>query len=109
MRIHGTEYDSLTGVKTTYGSEDDKMIVKTEQDIEPALELMKAWRNDPEHAKDGIKRNWQFACHIPNSVIAKMKTDHGFDVLTSSAKEIRDFLVKYRDTYGYLFATAGKI
>ena len=109
MRIHGVEHDALTGVTTTYGSEDDKMVLKTEQDVEPALDLMRVWRNDPSHAKDGIKRNFQFAVHIPNSVCAKMMTEDGFDVIAANAKEVRNFLVKNRDKYGYLFATAGKI
>lgn len=109
MRIHGTEFDELTGVKTIYGSEDGKMIVKTLEDVEPALDALRERRNDPQYAKDGIKRNFQFAIHIPVTVGMQMKVEDGFDMWTASAKELRQFIVKRRDKYGYLFATAGKV
>jgi hypothetical protein len=109
MRIHGREFDELTGTETVYGSEDGKMIVKTMQDVEPSLDALRERRNDPQFAKDGIKRNFQFCVHIPDSVGMKMRTEDGFDMWQASAKELREFIVKRRDKYGYLFATAGKV
>ena len=108
MRIHGSEFDPITGIETVYGSEDGKMKVATMQDVEPTLEALKRRRDDPQFAKDGIKRNFQFCVHIPDSVCLQMRKE-GFDVYESSAKELRDYIVKNRDRYGYLFATAGKV
>ena len=109
MRIHGREFDALTGTETAYGSGDGKMIVKTMQDVEPSLDALRERRNDPQFAKDGIKRNFQFCIHIPDSVGMKMRTEDGFDMWQASAKDLREFIVKRRDKYGYLFATAGKV
>jgi hypothetical protein len=109
MKIHGVEYDELTGTKTTYGSEDGKMIVKSEQDVEPHLDYSRALQNAPEYAKQGIKNNFQHVCHIPNTVLMQMKTEHGFDGFKANAKELVAFLRKHRDKYGYLFTTAGRV
>ena len=109
MRIHGSEFDPITGIETVYGSEDGKMVVATMQDVGPTLEALKRRRDDPQFAKDGIKRNFQFCVHIPDSVGMKMKTEYGFDMYTSDAKELRNFIVKHRDVFGHLFATAGKV
>lgn len=108
MRIHGYE-DSPTGLRTIIGSEADKMVVKYAQDIEPSMERNLAMRNDPEHAKEGIKRSWQHACHIPEVVGLQMMTEDGFNVWQAHPKEIRHFLVRNRDKYGFLFTTAGRI
>jgi hypothetical protein len=109
MRIHGKEFDSLTGVTTTYGSEDGKMIVKTEQDVAPHLDYSIALQNNPDYAKLGIKQNFQHVAHIPDSVLMKMKTEDGFDAFTANARELFAHLRKHRDKYGYLFTTAGRV
>jgi hypothetical protein len=109
MHIHGIEYDALTGTKTTYASEDGKMIVKTEQDVEPHLEYSKALQNAPGCAKQGIKDNFQHVCHIPNTVLMQMKTEHGFDAFRANADELVAFLRKHRTQYAYLFTTAGRV
>jgi hypothetical protein len=106
MKILGVEYDPLTGVKTTYGAEDGKMIVKTEQDVAPHLDYTQALRNDPDYAKRGIKQNFQHIGHIPNSVVAKMLTEDGFDVMRFPAREVVKFLRKNWDKYGKLIVTA---
>lgn len=109
MRILGTEFDALTGTKTTYGAEDGKMIVKTEQDVAPHLDYSIGLQNNPEYAKQGIKKNFQHVGHIPNAVIAKMLTEDGFDLMRANTQEVFAFLRKHRDKYGYLFTTAGRI
>lgn len=105
MRIHGIEYDQLTGVKTTYGSEDGQMIVKTEQDVEPHLDYTQTLRNDADYAKRGIKNNFQHLGHIPNAVIAKMLTEDGFDVMRAPARDVVKFLRRNWEKYGKLVVT----
>lgn len=109
MKVLGYEYDPLTGVKVTHGFQDDLLVVKTEQDVAPALDYLQKLRNAPEYSKEGIKKNFMHAVHIPDAVAAKMLTEDGFDVYRRSAKEVRLFLRRNRDKYGYLYATAGKI
>ena len=109
MRIHGREVDPLTGVVTTYGSEDGKMVVKTEQDVAPHLDYSTALRNAPEYAKQGIKDCFQHVAHIPDSVLMKMKTEDGFDAVNANARELFAHMRKHRHKYGYLFTTAGKV
>lgn len=109
MRIHGKEYDPYTGITTTYGSQDDKMVVKSDADVSAALDYAGKLRNAPEYAKGGIKRSWMHGAHIPDVVILKMKAEDGFDCYTANAREIRQFLNKNKDKYGYLFTTQGTI
>ena len=109
MRVFEKTYDPLTGITTTVGSEDDKLVVKTEADLTPHLDHTAALRNDPEYSKRGIKKDLWHAIHIPMIAILKMKMEDGFDVYAASAKEVRQFLVKNRDKYGYLFVTEGKV
>jgi hypothetical protein len=88
MRILGKEYDPLTGVTTTYGAEDGKIVVKTEQDVAPHLDYSIGLQNNPEYAKQGIKKNFQHVAHIPNVVVAKMLTEDGFDLLKANTREV---------------------
>lgn len=109
MRVFEKTYDPLTGVTTTIGSEDDKMVVKSDADLTPSLNYTGELRNNPEYSRQGIKRDLWHAVHIPMIAILKMKMEDGFDVYTASAKEVRQFLVRNRDKYGYLFVTEGKL
>lgn len=109
MRIFEKSYDPFTGITTTIGGEDDKLIVKSDADVTAALEYAKKLRNAPEYTKQGIKDNLWHTVHIPDIVILKMKMEDGFDVYSSSARELRQFLNKNRDKYGYLFVTEGKM
>jgi hypothetical protein len=109
MRIHGVEHDPLTGVTTTYGSEDGRMIVKTEQDVAPHLDYSRTLQNNPDYAKQGIKDNFQHVCHIPDSVLMQMRNEDGFDAIRANATELLAHLRKHRMKYGYLFTTAGRV
>lgn len=109
MQVFENTFDPLTGVQTIIGAEDGRMVVKTLQDIAPHLDYSNALRNNPEYAKTGIKKNFMHAVHIPDSVCLKMRTDHGFDVYSASAREVREFLRKHRSEYAYLFVTEGLI
>jgi hypothetical protein len=109
MRIFEKEFDPLTGVMTVWGADDGKLVVKSMQDIGPMLERAKRLRNAADYTKTGIKQNFMHAVHIPDSVGLKMRTEDGFDMYTATARELREFLRKNRDKYGYLFVTEGRI
>ncbi len=107
MRIFERTHDPVTGITTTIGAQDDKMVVKSEGDVSASLEYAQKLRNAQEYSKAGIKRGMWHCVHIPPIAIMKMMTEDGFNVYTASAKELRQFLAKNRDKYGYLFVTEG--
>lgn len=103
------EYDSLTGMRTRVAFEDGQMRVNYSQDIEGALERNAKLRNATDYAKAGIKANFQHIAHIPNAVCLQIKNDGGPDAYKCRASELRAYLVKNRDKYGYLFTTSGRV
>ena len=108
MRIFEKSHDNFTGITTTIGAEDNKLVVKYDADVSAALDYATKLRNAPEYSANGIKKNFWHTVHIPDIVILKMKMEDGFDCYTASAKEIRMFLRKNKDKYGNLFVTGGK-
>ncbi len=109
MRIFEKTHDPFTGITTTIGSDDDKLVVKSDADVSAALDYATKLRNAPEYSAGGIKRSMWHTVHIPDIVILKMKMEDGFDCYTANAKEIRQFLAKNRAKYGNLFTTEGRI
>lgn len=109
MKVFEKTYDPFTGVTTTIGGEDDKLIVKSDADVSAALDYATKLRNATEYSKQGIKSGLWHTVHIPDIVILKMKMEDGFDAYTATAKELRQFLTKNRDKYGNLFVTEGKM
>lgn len=109
MQLLGYEVDPVSGERVTYGAQDGRFIIKRERDIAPAMDYTKALRDAAGYAKQGIKDSFQHCIHIPDTVAAKMLTEHGFDVYRRSAKEIRLFLRRHRAEYANLFVTAGKV
>lgn len=103
------EYDSLTGMRTRVAFEDGQMRVNYSQDIEGALERNAKLRNATDYAKAGIKANFQHVAHIPNAVCLQIKNEGGPDAYKCRASELRAYLVKNRDKYGYLFTTSGRV
>lgn len=108
MKVLGTEFDPLIGLKTTYGTEDNKLVMKYEQDTTAIMDRLRKLRDEPEYAKNGIKANLQHIGHIPDSVCLKMRTEHGFDAYSATGEEIVKFLRKHRDIYGNLIVTTGR-
>lgn len=109
MRVFEKSFDPFTGITTTIGSEDDKMVVRSEGDVSASLDYAQKLRDSPEYSKAGIDANLWHCVHIPPIAIMKMMTEDGFDVYKSSARELRQFLTRNRDKYGYLFVTGGKV
>ncbi len=103
------QYDSLTGLRTRVAFEDGKMRVNYSQDVSAALDRNAKLRNADEYAKAGIKANFQHVAHIPNAVCLQIRSEGGPDAYTCKAAELRAYLVKNRDRYGYLFTTSGKV
>jgi len=103
------EYDPLTGLRTRVAFEDDKMRVNYSQDVSAALEYTSKLRNAEDYAKAGIKASFQHVAHIPNAVCLQIKNEGGPDAYKCRASELRAYLVKNRDKYGYLFTTSGQV
>lgn len=103
------QYDELTGLRTRVAFEDGKMRVNYSQDVSAALDRNAKLRNADEYAKAGIKANFQHVAHIPNAVCLQIRSEGGPDAYTCKAAELRAYLVKNRDRYGYLFTTSGKV
>lgn len=108
MRVFEKTFDPFTGITTTIGTEDDRMVVKSDADVSAALDYAQKLRNAPDYSADGIKRGMWHTVHIPDIAILKMKMEDGFDAYSATARELRQFLNKNRDKYGYLFVTEGK-
>ena len=66
---------------------DDKLIVRTVQDIEPNIEYATRMRNDDAYWKQGVKRGFAHAAHIPVTAVISLR-QAGVDVYTASAKDI---------------------
>lgn len=103
------EYDSLTGMRTRVAFEDGQMRVNYSQDVTAALDYARKLRNAPEYAKAGIKANFQHFAHLPPAVCLQIKNEGGPDAYKCRASELRAYLVKNRDKYGYLFTTSGRV
>jgi hypothetical protein len=100
---------SDTGLKTTIGFQDEKLVVSYEQDVEPSLDYATALRNSTDYSKQGIKDGLWHTVHIPESVCLQMMVEDGFDPYKSPASELRKFLVRNRAKYSRLFTTGGKV
>ena len=85
------------------------MRVNYSQDVSAALDRNARLRNAEDYAKAGIKANFQHVAHIPNAVCLQIRSEGGPDAYTCKAAELRAYLVKNRDRYGYLFTTSGKV
>jgi len=66
---------------------DGIMVVKNEQDVTEALEIMKAVRNDDTHVKRGIDNNRLHIGWVPDFLIHKW-TKQGYDFDRMSMREI---------------------
>lgn len=103
------EYDPLTGLRTRVAFEDEQMRVNYSQDVSAALEYTSKLRNAEDYAKAGIKANFQHVAHIPNAVCLQIRSEGGPNAYECRASELRAYLVKNRDKYGYLFTTSGQV
>lgn len=76
-----------SGVVTRTGIVDDKLVIRKVADLEPNHEFAKALRNDDDYSRQGIKRGFFHAMHIPEVVQIEL-LQIGIDIFRASPKEI---------------------
>ena len=81
------EFDPLTGIVTQTGFVDDKLVIRRDADLTPNVEYATALRNDDQYSRDGIKKGFFHAAHIPAVVVVEL-LHAGCDVYRASAKDI---------------------
>ncbi|MGA0210021.1 MAG: hypothetical protein ACO3LZ_08895 [Candidatus Nanopelagicales bacterium] len=82
--LQGSTGDMLVTADLT---PDGTMIVRHEQDLEPHVEYAKKLANSDEYTRQGIKKGFAHAAHIPDVVVVELK-QIGIDVFRASAREI---------------------
>ncbi len=108
MKVFERTIDPLTGLITTVGAQDGKLIHHYEADTAPTLDYTLDLRNSEDYTKRGIKRNWWHVGHISEVVGLKMLQEDGFNPWTAHASEIVAFLRKNKGKYGKLVTTEGQ-
>lgn len=81
------EIDPLTGASTTFGFENDKLVIHKRADLTPNLEFADALRNADEYSAQGIKRGFFHAIHVPEQSQIKLM-EIGIDVYRATPKQI---------------------
>ena len=76
------DHDPITGLKTyiEFPNDDTKFEIRYEQDITASIAYAERLRNNEDYKKDGIKRGWWHAAHIPEIVILKLRREYGLDI-----------------------------
>lgn len=102
------EIDSLTGLVTDIGFEEEKMKIRYQQDTSVAHELNSKLRDDGDFSSAGIKANMWNVVRLTDADCLKMMVEDGINPYTASAKELRKHLARNRDKWGHVFTTRGK-
>lgn len=81
------DVDSLSGMQTwhEYDPSTDTTIIKTVEDVEPALDHNKALYNESDGGWSPTKE-WRRVASIPASIILKWKVELGIDVFNPNHK-----------------------
>lgn len=108
MHIFEKSFDPVTGIRTTIGTQDDKLVVKYDGDVSQAVDHATQLRNSDDYTKVGIKKNWWHAFSISPIVAMKMITEDGFDPYKAPARETFAFIRRNRDKYGACLTTRGQ-
>ena len=87
------------------GVSDGKFFINTNENVQAHLDHSTKLRNATEYSQNGIKNNMWHCVHIPESALAKMLVEDGFDGYKANAQELRKFLTRNKAKYGYLFTT----
>jgi len=80
-------FDPYTNIVTQRGFVDDKMVTRSEADLSVNLEYSNSLRNDADYARQGIKKGWMHAIHVPAVKVMEL-AQIGIDVYTASPREI---------------------
>lgn len=96
--------DPLSGLVTTTKLDGDRLVVDYRQDVSAVLNRNARLRNDSDaNLKLGVKAGAWTVATIPDAVILKWKTDHGFDVFKAHPDEVAAMV--NRPEYSYLKTT----
>ena len=76
------DFDPLTreSVWMDYNDSDETVRIIHHQDVTPIIERNKAFANDDDKTKRGIKKGWWHYASIPNTLIVKWKQELGIDL-----------------------------
>lgn len=107
MHVFEKTFDPLTGIWTTIGHQDGRLVIKADGDVSPHIDFSTKLRNADGYTQEGIKKGLWHCVHIPELIAMKMLTEDGFNVYTEPAREVRKFLSRNREKYGNLFTTRG--
>jgi hypothetical protein len=107
MRTFEKTYDPITGIWTTIGAQDGKLVIKSDGEVTQAMDHTLALRNSDEYSKAGIRKNWWHCFSIPPIIAMKMITDEGFDPYKQNARETFKFIKRHKDKYGHCLTTRG--
>lgn len=105
MNVFDTQIDPLTGVRRSMGVADGKFFIHTDENVQAHIDHSTHLRNSTEYSQNGIKNDFWHCVHIPETALAKMLVEDGFDGYKASAAELRTFLRRNKAKYGYLFTT----
>lgn len=76
-------YDRANGVKTFFssgGKGDENWAIRHEfEDVSPEVDASRELQKDDNHWKDGVKKEWIHAAHIPDAILLKWHVD-GVDI-----------------------------
>lgn len=88
-------FDALTGIETVTGLDPvtNRFVIKHRADLAPSIEHAKALQKDDDRWKQGVKKGFALAGHIPPMVVIELK-QIGVDVYTAPLKDIRAGLHK---------------
>ena len=96
--------DPLSGLVTRTMIEDNKLVVDYRQDVTAVLERTNRLRNESDaNLRHAVKHGGWLVAHIPDSVMLKWRTDHGFDAFKAHPDEIAKMV--NRPEYAYLKTT----
>jgi hypothetical protein len=108
MHTFERTYDPLTGIWTTIGAQDGKLVLKYDGDVSASLDHSKQLAASDDYTKVGIKKGWWHAFHIPPVIAMKMMVEDGFDVYSQPSQETFKFLRRNKEKYGHCLTTRGK-
>jgi len=75
-------HDKQTGLTEIFHHDEmtDTTVIETVQDVEHVMDHTKKLANDTQYTRDGMKEGWLHYAHIPDSIIVKLKMEHGLNV-----------------------------
>lgn len=98
------DYDPVTGIRETFDYDpiNDQVTIRTEEDVSPLLDRLKAMRNDEDYSRKGIKNDlWHYAT-IPATVEMEMRKK-GIDIYDKNATKA--ILKEINQNYPWLKST----